>query len=133
MAWKVDLGGPVRGQPLVADGRVFAATEQNRVAALNPASGAIVWSVSLGTPLTRVAAVAGCGNIDPLGVTSTPVIDTSTGMLYVVAEINDGGGKVHHQLFGLRIADGATVVLPMTSTRRCRTASRLCTCCSEPV
>lgn len=110
MAWKVDLGGPVRGQPLVADGRVFAATEQNRVAALNPASGAIVWSVSLGTPLTRVAAVAGCGNIDPLGVTSTPVIDTSTGMLYVVAEINDGGGKVHHQLFGLRIADGATVV-----------------------
>ena len=110
LAWSADLGGPVRGQALVAAGRIYAATELNRVVALDPGSGTVVWSVTLGPPLTRVAAVAGCGNVDPLGVTSTPAIDPSTGVLYVVAEISDGGSRVHHELFGLRLADGVTVV-----------------------
>lgn len=98
------------GQPLIADDRIIAATEKNRVVALDPRNGHQLWSVSLGTPLTDVDAVAGCGNIDPLGVTSTPVIDSATGTVYVVGEISDGNGSVHHQLTGLNISTGAVVL-----------------------
>ena len=108
-AWSADLGGAVYGQPLVADGKIIAATENNRVVALNPADGQVLWSVSLGTPLTDVQTVAGCGNIDPLGITSTPVIDTATGIVYVVGEVADGDA-VHHQLAGLSIATGAVTL-----------------------
>ncbi len=108
-AWSADLGGAVYGQPLVADGKIIAATETNRVVALNPADGQVLWSVSLGRPLTDVQKVAGCGNIDPLGITSTPVIDTATGIVYVVGEVADGN-VVHHQLAGLSIATGAVTL-----------------------
>ena len=103
--WSVDLGGVVHGQPVAADGRIYAATEKNRVVALAPDSGKVLWSTSIGEPLTNVGDAAGCGNIDPLGITSTPVIDAATGIVYVVGEIRDSDTSVHHQLFGL---DGAT-------------------------
>src|SRR5690348_436092 len=106
LAWRASLGGAVRGQPLVVGGRVLAATETNRVVALDPATGKELWSKTLGTPLRNVSATVGCGNIDPLGVTSTMVVDPATGTLYVVAEISDGGRSVHHQLFGLDPATG---------------------------
>lgn len=108
-AWSVDLGGAVHGQPVVADGRIVAATERNRVVALDPA-GHVLWSRTLGTPLTHVAAVAGCGDIDPLGITSTPAIDTATHTVYVVAEVDAGGGTVHHVLTGLDLTTGRTVL-----------------------
>lgn len=106
VAWRADLGAAVYGQPLVAGGRVVAATERNRVVALDPTDGSLAWSVSLGRPLTNVRATVGCGNIDPLGITSTPVIDTKTGVVYVVGEVSDGHGSVHHQLEGIDIDTG---------------------------
>jgi polyvinyl alcohol dehydrogenase (cytochrome) len=109
-AWTADLGGAVHGQAIVANGRIIAATEQNRVVALSPQTGAVLWSVSLGAPLTNVQAVAGCGDIDPLGITSTPVADTATGTVYVVGEVSTGGGLIHHQLEGLSIATGAVTI-----------------------
>ena len=108
-AWSADLGGAVRGQALVYDGRVLAATETNRVVALNPSTGAVLWSRIVGRPLTDVTQRSGCGNIDPLGITSTPVLDPATGTMYVVAEIDDGG-SVHFQLFGLDATTGAVRV-----------------------
>lgn len=108
-AWSADLGGAVYGQPLIAGGKIIAATETNRVVALNPADGRVIWSDSLGTPLTDVQRVAGCGNIDPLGITSTPVIDTATGTVYVVGEVA-AGSTVHHQLEALSIATGAVTL-----------------------
>ncbi|MBO1754724.1 PQQ-binding-like beta-propeller repeat protein [Allobranchiibius sp. CTAmp26] len=104
--WSADLGGAVRGQALVYDGRVLAATEKNRVVALNPSTGAVLWSRTVGRPLTNVTERSGCGNVDPLGITSTPVVDPATGTLYVVAEIDDGN-TVHHQLVGLDATSGA--------------------------
>jgi polyvinyl alcohol dehydrogenase (cytochrome) len=109
-AWAADLGGVVHGQPVVADGRIIAATENNRVVALDPHTGAVLWSASLGTPLTDVGAVAGCGDIDPLGITSTPVVDPVAGTVYVVGEISAGGGVVHHRLEGLNVATGSVVL-----------------------
>lgn len=104
----MDLGGAVRGQPLVLGGRIIAATESNRVVALDPKSGRELWSRTIGSPLRNVARVAGCGNIDPLGITSTPVADLSTETVYVVGEIDDGDGAVHHQLVGLDVSTGRT-------------------------
>ncbi|WP_426625686.1 PQQ-binding-like beta-propeller repeat protein [Leifsonia sp. McL0607] len=109
-AWSADLGGAVFGQPVVAGGRVIAATETNRVAALDPATGNVVWSASLGTPLTDVGSVAGCGNIDPLGITSTPAVDPTSGTVFVVGEVSTGGGAVHHQLAGFSVATGQLVL-----------------------
>jgi polyvinyl alcohol dehydrogenase (cytochrome) len=109
LAWSASLGGAVYGQPLVGEGRIFAATENDRVVALDPASGALEWSVSLGSPLTNVQAVAGCGDIDPLGITSTPVLDAATGVLYAVGEVS-AGGVVHHELEGIVAATGKVVM-----------------------
>jgi outer membrane protein assembly factor BamB len=109
-AWTADLGAAVYGQPVVADGRIFAATEGDRVVALDPHDGKVLWSTSLGPPLTNVVSVAGCGDIDPLGITSTPVVDTATGTVYVVGEVSTGGGVVHHQLEGLNVITGAVTV-----------------------
>ncbi|WP_345763189.1 PQQ-binding-like beta-propeller repeat protein [Diaminobutyricibacter sp. McL0608] len=109
LAWRANLGGAVYGQPVVAAGRVIAATETNQVVALNPANGQLAWSASLGSPLTNVGAVAGCGNIDPLGITSTPVVDATTGTVFVVGEVS-AGGTVHHQLEGFSVATGKVVL-----------------------
>jgi outer membrane protein assembly factor BamB len=109
MAWRADLGGAVRGQPLVADGRVLAATETDRVVALDPRTGRVLWSTSVGTPQTDVSAAVGCGNIDPLGVTSTPVVDPATRTVFVVGAVVEGG-RVHHRLEGLDIGTGAVRV-----------------------
>lgn len=110
VAWTADLGGAVHGQAIVANDRIIAATEENRVVALSPQTGAVLWSVSLGAPLTNVQSVAGCGDIDPLGVTSTPVADATTNTVYVVGEVSTGAGNVHHQLEGLNITTGAVTV-----------------------
>jgi polyvinyl alcohol dehydrogenase (cytochrome) len=107
--WAADLGGVVHGQPVVADGRIVAATERNRVVALDPRTGRVMWSRSLGTPLTNVGSVVGCGNIDPLGITSTPAIDPATQTVFVVAELDAGHGVVRHVLTGLSLATGRTV------------------------
>jgi polyvinyl alcohol dehydrogenase (cytochrome) len=105
-AWSAALGGAVYGQVLVADGRVFAATENNRVVALDPHTGKLLWSASLGAPLTNVDSVAGCGDIDPLGITSTPVVDVATHTLYVVGEVSGDDDVVHHRLEGIDLGTG---------------------------
>ncbi len=107
-AWSDALDGQaVYGQPLVFDGRVIVATEGDNVYALDVATGRVAWQVSMGAPLRHVAAAAGCGDVDPLGITSTPVIDPATGTVYVVGEVSTAGRPpVHHQLVGISIASG---------------------------
>jgi hypothetical protein len=88
---------------------VIAASENNHVTALDPHTGAIDWTVALGTPLTNVASFAGCGNVDPLGITSTPAIDPKTGTVYVVGEVFENGA-VHHQLEAIAISTGKVLL-----------------------
>ena len=108
-AWTTSLGAAVYGQPVIANNHVIAAAENNHVTALNPQTGAVEWTVSLGTPLTHVAAFAGCGNVDPLGITSTPAIDVKTGTVYVVGEVFENG-SVHHQLEAIAITTGKVLL-----------------------
>ncbi|WP_159403710.1 PQQ-binding-like beta-propeller repeat protein [Streptomyces sp. NRRL S-646] len=99
-AWTARLDGAVYGQPLVVRGKVVAATENDTVYALAPDTGRVLWRRHLGTPQPRSG--LGCGNIDPLGITGTPVYDASTGLVFAVAE-TDGG---RHRLVGLDLATG---------------------------
>src|SRR2546421_8947534 len=59
------LDGLVYAEPLAYLGRVYVATENNSVYALDGRSGRVIWRTHLGTPVPRSALP--CGNIDPLG------------------------------------------------------------------
>jgi phosphodiesterase/alkaline phosphatase D-like protein len=80
--WSTPVEGQVYAQPLLADGTLFVATEDDKVYGLNPTTGAVKWSKSLGEPWQ--SADIGCGDLAPsIGVTATPVIDPSTGIAYL--------------------------------------------------
>jgi outer membrane protein assembly factor BamB len=99
-AWRKDLSGAVYGEPLVVDGTLIVATERNNVYGLNPRNGHIKWRSHFGrpVPLRRLP----CGNIDPLGITSTPAYDASTGSVFVVAETTGA----HHTLWAVNPVNG---------------------------
>ncbi len=102
--------GQLYGQPLVATGRVFVATENDTVYALAADAGSVLWSAHVGTPVASSALP--CGNIAPtVGITSTPVIDTSRSEIFVVAdEAVPGPGIASHHLVGLDIYNGAVLL-----------------------
>jgi hypothetical protein len=85
---------------------VIVATEDNVVYGLDPATGRPFWLRSLGLPVSR--SVLPCGNIDPVGVTGTPVIEPQSGTLYLDAMVDDDGAP-HHRVFALRLGDGSVV------------------------
>jgi PQQ-like domain len=95
------LDGPVYASPIVVGGVTIVATEQDSVYGLDR-SGHQLWRVSLGSPARQ--SQLPCGNIDPLGVTGTPVYDPSTRLVYLVAE---HGGPPRHELVALRPTDGS--------------------------
>ncbi len=102
--------GQLYGQPLLFAGRVFAATENDSVYALAADNGSVLWSDHLGTPLDPSTVPGLCGDIRPtVGITSTPVIDTGRGELFVVAAMAVPGGAQHH-LIGIDAYSGAVVL-----------------------
>src|SRR5689334_238278 len=74
-AWTARLDAAVQASPLVARGVVIAATENNTMYGLSPSTGHVIWSRHLAPPVTSGLP---CGNINPLGITGTPVYDTYT-------------------------------------------------------
>jgi hypothetical protein len=79
--WSTPVQGQVYAQPLLDDGTLFVATEENDVYGLNPTTGAVQWSKSLGEPWN--AGEISCADLAPhVGVTATPVIDPTTGIAY---------------------------------------------------
>jgi outer membrane protein assembly factor BamB len=104
IAWSRTLRGAVYGQPLVIGQTVIAATEQDMVYGLSRANGKIRWRRQVGTP--EPLSQQPCGDLNPLGITSTPVYDPSNGLVYVVAQ----SGRSAHILVGLQVSDGAVAV-----------------------
>ncbi len=102
--WAARLDGAVYGQPLVVGDLVIAATENDSVYALNESTGAVAWRTHVGTPVPLSSLP--CGNIDPLGITGTPIYDQDDGLVYAVAETSG----YHHVLFGLSVRDGTIEV-----------------------
>jgi hypothetical protein len=110
-AWtSATLDGQLYGQPLVAAGRVYAATENDTVYAMAANSGNVLWSTHVGTPFNRTTVPGLCGNINPtVGITSTPVIDTARSEIFVVATEQVPGDAAHH-LIGLNLYTGAVIL-----------------------
>jgi outer membrane protein assembly factor BamB len=98
------LDGDIYAEPLVAFGKVFVATENDSIYALNASTGSIVWRTNVGTPVTSGLP---CGDINPLGITGTPVIDLLTKTIYLVGEVVGGA----HYLFGLNTDTGSIVFM----------------------
>ena len=118
--FSLPVDGPIFAQPLYMPGvavgtqihnLVFVATEHNSVYAwdADTASSTPVWHASFINPAGGVTAIpcaeaAGndCSTITPeFGITSTPVIDSSTGTLYVVASTKEVSGSTTSYVFRL--------------------------------
>jgi outer membrane protein assembly factor BamB len=108
------LDGPMWAQPLVYGTRVYVATGNDTVYALDAATGAVVWQKHLATPVPAVQ--LSCGDIKPnVGIVSTPVIDPGTGRIYVVADTWDGSNSssIAHVMYALNLSDGSVAVGPV--------------------
>src|SRR5581483_7675139 len=106
-----DVDGYVVAQPLYWPGVsianigkrnvVFVATQHDSIFAFDadhPGNGRPLWSVSFINPSNGVTTVPiteqGCGSgtgYTEIGITGTPVIDSSAGILYVVAKTKENG------------------------------------------
>jgi outer membrane protein assembly factor BamB len=90
----------VYGQPLVVGDRVLVATEADSLYALSLRTGQVQWRANVGEPVPL--SELPCGNIDPLGITGTPVYDPGTGLVYAVAEVTGPA----HLLVGVEVDSG---------------------------
>jgi hypothetical protein len=88
---------------------VFLATEHNSIYAYDaddPNASAPLWHVSLGNPVPSTDVDPNYSDLVPeIGITSTPVIDASSGTMYAVAKTKDSTGY-HQTLHALDITSG---------------------------
>lgn len=105
-AFNAPLQGSVYAQPLYWDGGeggqdlLIVATQRNEVIAFDPLTGSRVWSRTLAAPVPL--SQLPCGNIDPLGIVGTPVIDAANKVLYVDAMT----AGPRHRVFAVSLPDG---------------------------
>jgi outer membrane protein assembly factor BamB len=103
-SWTVSVDGPVYAQPLIVGSEVIIATENDTVYALDASTGAVRWSRHLASP---VPSGLPCGNIDPSGITGTPVADVAAGRLWFVTFTSQP--TYQHTLWEFNLATGQTV------------------------
>ncbi len=85
------LKGAIYAQPLVYGGNVIVTTEEANAYAINASTGKVVWERSFGKPFK--ASTIHCSDLTPYtGSTSTPVIDPSTGIIYMTTRLQEGKG-----------------------------------------
>ncbi len=99
--------GSVYAQPLIYNGDVIVTTEEARAYAINASTGAIMWERSFGKPVK--GKTIECGDLIPYeGSTSTPVIDPSTGIIYMTTHLLEGGNKLSDADWKLQAISAAT-------------------------
>src|SRR5882724_28509 len=103
------ISGNVYAQPLYIEGgtngpMIIAVTESNNVYALDATTGLPIWSrTDIGPAVTSGLP---CGNINPAGITGTPVVDLTSRRLFFDALI-DGTTKKHF-IYSLNVDTGVT-------------------------
>jgi len=107
------VSGNVYAQPLyIEDGpagkaMIITVTESNNVYSLDAANGSVLWQRHVGQPVPK--ANLPCGNIDPMGITGTPVVDLPSRTLFFDAMTTpDGGTTKKHLIFALNVDTGTT-------------------------
>jgi outer membrane protein assembly factor BamB len=85
-AWNMHLDGAVYAEPLVVKEQVIVATEGDSLYSLDARTGQVQWHTNIGSPVPL--STLPCGNIDPLGITGTPVYDPATNLVFAVAEVS---------------------------------------------
>jgi hypothetical protein len=104
------IAGHVYAQPLYIEGGpngpiVIAVTESNNVYALHADTGTVIWSrTDIGTPAPSGSPCP--GNIIPVGITGTPVVDLASRSLFFDALISGNPNK--HFIYSLNVDTGAT-------------------------
>jgi hypothetical protein len=105
------ISGNVYAQPLYIEGgsngpMIIAVTESNNVYALDATTGTVIWQRNVGAPVLSSHLV--CSNVDPVGITSTPVVDLASRALFIDAFTTpDGGTTKKHLIFSLNVDTGA--------------------------
>src|ERR1043166_8152856 len=102
------ISGNVYAQPLYIEGgpngpMIISVTESNNVYALDATTGTVIWQVNVGPPVTSGLS---CANINPVGITGTPVVDLASRSLFFDALI-DGATKKHF-IYSLNVDTGLT-------------------------
>src|SRR6266576_4018118 len=103
------ITGNVHAQPLYVEGgpngpMIIVVTASNNVYALNATTGTVIWQrTDIGPAVTSGLP---CGNINPVGIIGTPVVDLASRSLFFDALI-DGPTKKHF-IYSLNVDTGAT-------------------------
>jgi hypothetical protein len=87
-------------------GAFFAVSTNNNVYAIDETTGAIIWTKSIGSAPQQSG--AGCGQVNPVGITSTPVIDAAKRIIYVAGAVGTASID-HHEIHALNIDTGMEV------------------------
>ena len=126
-SWKSPpLDGIIQGRPAVVGKIAVVATEHDSLYGISLRDGHVVWGPRhVGDPVSHavIAQVSpfvrgagnGCGNIDPLGITSSLALDATTTppRVFAVAEVErPSGGRPVHELVGVEATTGRLVVGP---------------------
>ena len=104
------ISGHVYAQPLYIEGgpngaMVIAVTESNNVYALHADTGTVIWSrTDIGAPAPSGSPCP--GNIIPVGITGTPIVDLASRSLFFDAMISGDPNK--HFIYSLNVDTGAT-------------------------
>jgi outer membrane protein assembly factor BamB len=119
--FSVTVDGYVYAQPLymanvqnIAGGThnvLYVATEHDSVYAIDADNGAVLWQQSFINPALGITPLSSsdtaCGDLVPeIGITSTPVIDPTTGTIYVLPRTKENG-SYFQRLHALDIATHA--------------------------
>ncbi len=106
------FSGHVYAQPLYwrdsgsGSALLIVVTEDDGVHALDAGTGKPVWNRTLGKPVALDSLP--CGDIDPLGITGTPVIDEASQAVYLDAVVA-APSRPRHLVFALSLRDGSTL------------------------
>src|SRR5689334_14334926 len=106
-AWSTAVDAPMYGEPLVYNNKVYVATLNNTVYALDISSGSVVWSKHIGAPVDP-SSVSCPPNVGAAGIFGTPVIDPSTNTIFAISWLSSP--TIHHEFIGLDTNTGATRV-----------------------
>jgi hypothetical protein len=103
------ISGNVHAQPLYIEGgpngpMVIVVTASNNVYALHADTGIEIWSrTDIGPAVTSGLP---CGNVNPVGIIGTPVVDLTSRSLFFDALIS--GSPIKHFIYSLNVDTGAT-------------------------